>query len=106
MGQISKTYTFTAGGTVLASEFNTNYDTIYAEFNTKIDNSNIKSGAAIADTKLDTISTAGKVNLTALVVTNQQPGDIFYYTGSAWARLGTGAAGTTLTMASGIPSWA
>ena len=32
MGQISKIYTFTAGGTVLAAEFNTNYDTIYTEF--------------------------------------------------------------------------
>jgi hypothetical protein len=108
MGIVSKTYTFSAGAVVLAAEHNSNFDTIYNEFNGNISNANIKVGAAIADTKLDTITTASKVNLTALAVTGQQPGDIIYYDGSVWARLGTGAAGTTLTINAGTtaPEWA
>lgn len=53
MGQVSKTYTFAAGATIIASEHNTNFDTLYNEFNGNIENANIKSGAAIAAAKLN-----------------------------------------------------
>jgi len=70
---ISKTYTFSAGSTIVAAEHNTNNDTIYNEFNGNIDNANIKSGAAIADTKLASISTAGKVSGAALTSLSSTP---------------------------------
>ena len=52
MGLIVKTYTFTAGTTIIASEHNTNFDTIYNEINGSLDNTNIKSNAAIAGSKI------------------------------------------------------
>lgn len=67
MALISKTFTFTAGATIIASEHNTNFDTLYSEFNGNIDNNNIKSGAAIADSKLAQITTASKVAESAIV---------------------------------------
>ena len=73
---------------------------------TEIVNADINSAAAIADTKLATIATAGKVNVTALVATSQSTGDIIYYSGTAWTRLAVGTAGQTLTVAAGLPSWA
>lgn len=66
MSTITKTYTFATGATVVAAEHNTNYDTIYNEFNGSIDNNNIKANAAIVDTKLAQITTASKVHGTAL----------------------------------------
>lgn len=61
MAVISKPNTFSAGGSIIASEHNSNFDTIYNEFNGSITNANISGSAAIADTKLDQISTASKV---------------------------------------------
>lgn len=52
MGSITKTYTFTAGNTIVASEHNTNLDTLYTLVNGNIENVNIKSNAAIANAKL------------------------------------------------------
>lgn len=66
MGLISKPNTFSAGGTVIASEHNSNFDTIYNEFNGNISNTNISGSAAIADTKLAQITTSGKVSVEAL----------------------------------------
>jgi hypothetical protein len=107
MGQVSKTYTFASGASILAEEFNTNYDTLYTEFNGKIDNTNIKTGAGITDDKLATITSANKVNISALTITGQKTGDITYFNGTAWTRLGTGAAGTVLRVNAGAtaPEW-
>ena len=52
MGTIVKPNTFSAGNTIIASENNDNFDTIYNEFNGSIDNDNIKASAAIANSKL------------------------------------------------------
>lgn len=88
MSLISKQYTFTVGATIIASEHNANFDTIYNDYNGNITNANmsgsaaisysklnlndsvknsdISSSAAIVDSKLATISTAGKVTGDAL----------------------------------------
>ena len=72
---------------------------------TEIVNADIAASANIADSKLATITTAGKVNVSALVATSQANGDIIYYD-SGWKRLAIGTTGQTLTVASGLPSWA
>jgi hypothetical protein len=59
-------------------------------------NADFKSDAAIADTKLATITTAGKVNSSALTTTSKAAGDFLYNTGTAWARLPVGTAGQRL----------
>lgn len=73
MSVISKPYTFSAGATIIASEHNSNFDTIYNEFNGNITNSNIASGAAIVDTKLAQITTASKVSGAAITSLSSLP---------------------------------
>lgn len=63
---ITKPNTFTPGATILSSEHNSNFDTVYDDYNGNITNANIKSTAAIADTKLAQITTAGKIAGSAL----------------------------------------
>ena len=66
MSLLVKNYTFSAGAIIYAAEHNDNFDTIFNGFNGNIDNSNIKAGAAIVDTKLNQITTAGKVHGSSL----------------------------------------
>jgi len=108
MATITKPNTFSAGATIVAAEHNSNFDTIYNEFNGEITNANIKSTAAIADTKLATIDTASKVNLSALVITSQAAGDIiFASSATALTRLAAGTASNFLESAgTAAPVWA
>lgn len=66
MALITKNHTFSTGATILASEHNDNFNTIYNDYNGNITNTNIASNAAIVDTKLDQITTASKVTGDAL----------------------------------------
>lgn len=52
MGTITRPYTYTAGNTIDPTEVTSNETTIYNEFNGNIDNNNIKSSAAIVESKL------------------------------------------------------
>jgi hypothetical protein len=61
-----------------------------------VQNADVDASAAIVDTKLDTIASAGKVNTTALTTTGDTAGDFLYNTGTAWARLPVGTAGQRL----------
>lgn len=54
------------GAVVTLTEYDSNFTTIYNEFNGSIDNANIKAAAGIIDTKLATISTEGKISDSAL----------------------------------------
>lgn len=88
MALITKDYTFSTGATILASEHNTNFDTLYNAFNGNIDNANIKSGAAISLAKLslsDDITMTGDWNFTSAATTD----DIVTLTGDS---LTTGSA--------------
>jgi hypothetical protein len=107
MSTISKPYTHSSGQVIASAEVNSNFDTIYNDYNGSISNANIAANAAIADTKLGTISTAGKVNTTALTTTSQAAGDILYNNGSGWVRLAKGTANYYLHMNSGAtaPEW-
>jgi len=52
MSTISKPYTFSSGTTIVSAEVNSNFDTIYNDYNGSINNSNICASAAIAGTKI------------------------------------------------------
>jgi hypothetical protein len=108
MGNYSRTFNFVDGTVAYGSQLVTELDALGSSVN-NIVNAQISSGAAIADTKLATISTAGKVNTTALVTTSQAQGDILIATGaSTWERLGYGTSGYFLkTQGVGAnPIWA
>jgi hypothetical protein len=88
MALITKQYTFSAGATVLASEHNTNFDTLYNWANGNVDNANIKASAGISLSKLslgDDATFTGDFNFTNASTTD----DIVTVTGSS---LTTGSA--------------
>jgi len=66
MSIIVKPNTFTVGATIIASEHNSNFDTIYNDYNGNISNNNIAPSAGIVDTKLAQITTANKVSIEAV----------------------------------------
>lgn len=119
MATITKPFTFSAGAIVVASEHNSNFDTMYSEFNGSIANANVSASAGIVESKLTfaatghdhTGATAGKLIPigTGLTIASQAQGDVLYASSATvWARLGAGTAGQTLTTAgaSANPSWA
>ena len=73
MALINKPYTFSAGATIVASEHNSNFDTIYNEFNGSITNANISGAASISDSKLAQITTAGKVSGASFTLLGSTP---------------------------------
>ena len=107
MATITKPTTFSTGAVILASEHNNNFDTIYNDHNGGITKVNIKAGAGIEDTKLATIETSQKVNLTALVATSQAQGDTIHASGATtFVRLAKGTDGQYYKMgASNVPEW-
>ncbi len=52
MALITKNFTFSTGNTIVASEINANYDTVYTEINGLLTNVNLAGNAAIDNTKL------------------------------------------------------
>lgn len=105
MATVTKGYTFTPTETLTSTKLHTLVDSATV---TGIENDDISSDAAIADSKLATIATDGKVNISALVAASQAAGDIIYCNGTAWVRLGIGTAGQTLKVngAATAPEWA
>lgn len=59
MGLVVKPNTFSPGATIVAAEHNSNFDTLYDEFNGSISNANISNTAGIAESKLDFDTTSG-----------------------------------------------
>lgn len=59
MGSITRPYTYTPGNTITAAQNESNETTIYNEFNGNIDNANIKSAAAIVESKIAFDTSAG-----------------------------------------------
>lgn len=59
MGSITRPYTYTPGNTITAAQNEANETTIYNEFNGNIDNANVKSAAAIVESKIAFDTSAG-----------------------------------------------
>ena len=68
MAIISKPYTFSVGATIIAAEHNSNFDTIYNDYNGNITNANLAASFSLDDSKIGQISTYGKV--TGAAITN------------------------------------
>jgi len=102
MGTVTKPNEFSSGATIFASEHNSNFDTIYNEFNGNIENVNIKSGAAIVGSKLDltspgaigstaantgaftTLTASGATTLNGDTTIGNASGDALTYHSNAW----------------------
>jgi len=66
MATITKPNTFVSGTTILAAAHNSNFDTIYNDYNGNITNANLSGSAGIIDANLAQITTANKVASTAI----------------------------------------
>jgi len=104
MGTISVTTFGADPQTVNAANLNALVTPIITECNGSLDNTNIKAAAGIVDTKLATITTAGKVNTSALITTSQAAGDVIYNDGTNWVRLAKDA-GKYLKSGASAVSW-
>jgi len=95
MGNFTQTRRFVKGDQVTSTKLN---DIMSSATVANLRNENFAAGAAIAETKLDTISTADKVNVSALTIASQAAGDFLYHNGTIWTRLGVGTAGQKLRL--------
>lgn len=105
------TVTITRGGDLPEPAAKTDFHNLIDNAGVSVSNilnADISSSALIVDTKLSTISTAGKVNTTALTISGGAVGMMLFYSGTAFVPLSIGAAGLTLTVNSGAsaPYWA
>lgn len=97
MGLVSRDFVYSAGAVIVASQHNTNENTLYTLVNGNLNTANLASNANIADTQLASITTAGKVNISALTMSSQATGDMFAASGaSTWARIAAAGATTVL----------
>jgi len=64
MALVSKPYTFSSGATIIAAEHNSNFDTLYNDYNGNITNANVSNTAAIHESKLDLSSIAQDITFT------------------------------------------
>lgn len=109
MGLVTRTYTYSAGAVIVASQHNDNENTLYNLVNGNLSTANLSASAGILDTQLAAITTAGKVNISALTASSQAQGDILYASNaSSFARLGAGTSGQILKTngAASNPAWA
>lgn len=86
MSIIIKNYTFSSGATILASEHNSNFNTIYADYNGNITNSNISATAAIANSKLNLTSITQNVAISGNLTLTGSAND---FSGATISDLGT-----------------
>lgn len=113
MALITIPNTFSAGAVIVASQHNSNFSTIAADYNGNIDNNNIASAAAIAYSKLNLATSIvnadvsasaaianSKLNLASITGTinigTAHQGDIFYDNGTTLTRLTPGTSGQFL----------
>jgi len=76
MATISKPNTFSAGSTIVAAEHNSNFDTIYNDYNGNITNANVSSAAAIANSKLNLSSINQAISLAGTLTMSSKPIDM------------------------------
>lgn len=97
MGQVTRQFTYSAGAVIVAANHNTNENTLYNLVNGNLDTTNLSASAGIVDTQLASISTSGKVNISALVAASQATGDLIYASSaSAFTRLPVGTSSQVL----------
>ena len=73
--------TWATGNTITANDLNSDWDNFYSE---KVTTANL-ADSAVTNSKLATITTAGKINVTALIASGQATDDMAVYDGAAWA---------------------
>lgn len=66
MALVTRSFTYSAGAVIIASQHNTNETTLYNLVNGNLNTANLATNAGIVDTQLAQISTASKVSATAL----------------------------------------
>lgn len=76
MSTIALPNTFTSGTTIQSAQVNSNFTTIYNDYNGNITNANIASGAAIAASKLSLATIAQTIAMSGTAINFAKGGDI------------------------------
>lgn len=76
MSTISKPKTFTSGTTIVSADVNSDFDTIYNDYNGNITNANVASGAAITASKLNLATIAQTIGMSGVADNWAQGADI------------------------------
>lgn len=76
MSTIVKPFTFSAGATIVASEHNSNFDTLYSDYNGNITNVNISASAAIAASKLNLATIAQNMAMSSAILKTAKGADV------------------------------
>ena len=105
MGSIIKPNTFASGETIIASDFNDNFDTIYNEFNGSISSANLATGAVTTTKLADDAVTAAKLaddavvtaNITNASVTSEKLNATVAFRGTTTQTIPDSAAASTVT---------
>lgn len=73
MALVTKPNTFSSGASIVASEHNANFDTIYNDYNGNITDANCSASMNLSSSKLAQITTAGKVSGAAITLLTSVP---------------------------------
>ena len=76
MATITKNFTFSAGATIVAADHNSNFDTIYNDYNGNITNANISASAAIVASKLSLATIAQTMAMSSVAINWAKGSDI------------------------------
>jgi hypothetical protein len=76
MAIITKPHTFSPGAVILSTEHNSNFDTVYNDYNGGITNANISATASIAASKINLSSVAQTITLSAQPINFAKGADI------------------------------
>lgn len=94
-----------ADGSVVSTDILDNTITTSDILDATITTSDISASAGITDTQLATISTASKVNTTALTTTTGAIGQLLANDGDSWEAIAKGTNGQYLQSTAGVPIW-
>ena len=76
MSTITKPNTFSAGAVIVAAEHNSNFDTIYNDYNGNITNANLSASAALAASKLNLSTIAQTIAMSSVAINFAKGSDI------------------------------
>lgn len=101
MGTISRPNTYTASTTILSSEVNDDFDTIYNEFNGNISSANLASNSVTTAKIADSNVTTAKINDNAVTAAKLADDSVF----PANLNSANSASGSSWAWASWTPTW-
>jgi hypothetical protein len=101
MALVTKPYTFTVGATIIAAQHNSNFDTLYNDYNGNITSANLSPTFSLTDSQVGQISTYGKIRGSAITEFNSTNSAAGYIPYANLPTISTSLTGTLPTFNGG-----